>query len=151
MTIRSRGIDDSANIENPGASVSVTVSGGGATGLVAAYSFSEGSGTTVADISGRGNAGTLSNATWTTGENGTGLSFNGTNAWVTIPDAASLRLTQGMTLEAWVRPTTLSGWRTIILKQTSNDLSYGLYAHDGSVPALWLTTSGSVGVLVPEH
>src|SRR2546426_12722664 len=35
-------------------------------GLVAAYAFSEGSGTTVADISGNNNNGTISAATWTT-------------------------------------------------------------------------------------
>ena len=32
------------------------------------------------------------------------LSFNGTSARVNIPDAASLHLTSGMTLEAWVNP-----------------------------------------------
>src|SRR6478735_12832259 len=34
--------------------------------LVAAYAFSEGSGSTVADLSGNGNVGTLSGASWTT-------------------------------------------------------------------------------------
>ena len=55
-------------------------------GLVAAYGFDEGSGTTTADQSGNGNTGTLSNATWSTaGKFGNALSFNGTNAWVTVP------------------------------------------------------------------
>ena len=36
-----------------------------ARGLVAAYSFNEGTGTTVADLSGNGNTGTISGATWT--------------------------------------------------------------------------------------
>ena len=83
MTLRSRGIDDSGNIENPGASRTITVSGGGgATGLVAAYAFDEGTGTAVADTSGRGNNGTISGATWVAGRNGSGLSFNGTSAMV---------------------------------------------------------------------
>ena len=34
-------------------------------GLVAAYAFDEGTGTTVADASGNGNTGTIANATWT--------------------------------------------------------------------------------------
>ena len=49
------------------------------TGLVAAYGFDEGTGTTTADSSGNGNTGTLTNATWTTaGKFGKALSFNGT-------------------------------------------------------------------------
>jgi hypothetical protein len=81
-------------------------------GLVAAYGFNEGSGTTVIDASGNGNTGTISGASWvTSGKYGTALSFNGTNNWVTIPDNASLDLTTGMTVEAWVNPNSLSGRR----------------------------------------
>ena len=57
---------------------------------VAAYAFDEGSGTTAADASGNGNNGTIGSATWTTtGKYGKALTFNGTSARVTIPDAAS--------------------------------------------------------------
>src|SRR4051812_40567260 len=73
------------------------------TGLVAAYSFDEGSGTTVADASGAGNKGTVQNGTWSTaGKYGGALSFNGTSSLVSIADSASLDLSSGMTLEAWV-------------------------------------------------
>ena len=52
-----------------------------ATGLVAAYGFDEGTGTTVTDASGNGNTGTITNATWAaTGKFGKALQFNGTNA-----------------------------------------------------------------------
>src|SRR5262245_35062802 len=62
-------------------------------GLVAAYSFNEGSGAAVADASGNGNNGTVANATWTAaGQYGGALSFNGANALVTVADAASLHL-----------------------------------------------------------
>ena len=65
-------------------------------GLVAAYGFDEGSGTTVADASGNGNNGTITNATWAaSGKYGKALQFNGTSALVTIPDAASLHLSTG--------------------------------------------------------
>ncbi len=58
------------------------------TGLVAAYAFDEGSGITVTDASGNGNAGTISNASWVQGKYGTGLSFSGaTNSYVSIADA----------------------------------------------------------------
>src|SRR5262249_49077787 len=76
-------------------------------GLVAAYSFNEGAGTAVTDVTGNGNTGTISGATWTAaGRYGRALSFDGTSARVTVPDAASLHLTTGMTLEAWVNPST---------------------------------------------
>src|SRR6185503_19502792 len=75
-------------------------------GAVAAYSFNEGAGTTVGDISGNNNNGTISGATWSTsGKFGNALVFNGTNARVTVANSTSLGLTTAMTLEAWVFPT----------------------------------------------
>jgi len=104
-------------------------------GLVAAYGFNEGSGTTVADSSGNNNRGTLSGATWTpSGRFGKALSFAaGQSAYVSVVDSASLHLTTAMTLEAWVRPTTVSGsWRTVIFKERPSGMTYALYANDGS-------------------
>jgi glucose/arabinose dehydrogenase len=89
---------------------------------VAAYSFDEGAGTTVADASGNGNTGTLAGATWTgSGKINGALSFNGTSSRVDVPNAASLQLTTAMTLEAWVNPTTItSKWRDVIYKGKDN-------------------------------
>lgn len=96
----------------------------GPSGLVAAYGFEEPSGPTVTDESGNGNDGTLNGATRTTsGRYGSALNFNGANARVDIPDANSLDLTTGMTLEAWVYPNSLGGWRDIIYKGV-NDIYY---------------------------
>jgi hypothetical protein len=91
--------------------------------LVAAYSFNEGAGSTVGDASGTGNAGTINGATWTTaGRFGNALSFNGTSSFVTVPDSPALRLTAGVTLEAWVNPSTVTpAWRPVIFK---GDLDY---------------------------
>ena len=118
-------------------------------GLVAAYGFNEGTGTTVTDSSGNGNNGTITNATWTTaGKYGDALSFNGTNAMVTIPNAASLDLTTGMTLEAWVNPSVVSNaWRDVIYKGNDN---YMLSATDyaSGVPAAGATL-GSADVFTP--
>ena len=76
----------------------------------------------VSDASGNGNNGTISGATWTTsGKYGNALTFNGTSALVTINNAPSLQLTTGMTLEAWVYPTTVSSaWRDVIYKGDDN-------------------------------
>src|SRR5215203_3147272 len=109
----------------------VDVQAQSAAGLVAAYGFNEGSGTTVADSSGTSNNGPISGAAWTaSGRFGSALSFDGVNDLVTIPDAASLDLTTAMTLEAWIYPTSSSGWRTVMLKEATGSLSYALYALD---------------------
>ncbi len=72
-------------------------------GLVAAYSFNEGTGATAADVSGNGIAGTISGATWTTaGKYGNALSFNGVNSYVDLGNPASLTLTGSMTWSAWI-------------------------------------------------
>jgi RHS repeat-associated protein len=102
-------------------------------GLVAAYDFEEGSGSTAADISGNGNLGTLSGAAWTSGKNGGALSYDGVDDRVVVPDSASLDLTDGMTLMAWVKPDALDGWETVVLKEHEVEgLSYGLVAADGA-------------------
>jgi glucose/arabinose dehydrogenase len=103
-------------------------------GLVAAYSFNEGTGTSVNDASGRANTGSIGSAAWTiAGKNGGALSFNGTDALVTVPASPSLDLTTGMTLEAWVDPTAAGGvWRTVVFKERPGGMLYSLYANNGA-------------------
>lgn len=105
------------------------------TGLVGAWSLNAGTGSTATDSSGNNNTGTLNGSAWTTsGKFGQAVSFDGVNDRIDIPDSASLDLTNKMTVEAWVRPTTTSGWRTAVLKEGSGGLAYALYASNGSRP-----------------
>jgi len=64
------------------------------TGLVAYWSFDEGSGTTAEDFSpANANTGTLTNGpTWVDGKVGKALSFDGTDDYVTMGDQASLEI-----------------------------------------------------------
>ena len=60
-----------------------------------------------------------------------------------MPDASSLDLTTGMTVEAWLNPSALSGWRAALLKEAPGGLSYSLYAHDNAPhPAATVNTGG---------
>lgn len=107
-------------------------------GLVAAYNFEEASGATVVDASGKGNHGAITEAKRiASGKYGKALSFDGINDLVTVNGAASLDLTTGMTLEAWVYPTaTMSGWRSVLLKEQSSGAVYYLHANsDSNQPA----------------
>jgi PKD repeat protein len=122
--------------------------------LVAAYNFDQGSGTFLTDVSGNGNNGIISNAQWTsTGKYGGALSFNGsTNSLVTIPNASMLDFSQGMTLEAWVDPTSLqspdNGVCAALSKEdlsAASGISYSLYAANGNgaPPAGHVLVNGS--------
>jgi len=147
------GVKDAAgNVIASPMSWNFTTAGSQPKQLVAAYSFNEGTGTTVFDSSGNGNNGTISNATWTSsGKYGGALVFNGTNSLVTINDSKSLDLTTGMTIEAWVNPTTVSSvWRDVIFK---NDSIYYLEATSptNSAPVTGTTfSSGEVTTYGPS-
>ncbi|MBK1646979.1 hypothetical protein CKO25_20650, partial [Thiocapsa imhoffii] len=97
---------------------------------MAAYGFEESGGSSVQDASGQGNHGTLLNVTRTTqGRFGRALSFNGNNSLVTVEHSASLGLTDGMTLSAWVYPTALkSNFTSVITKEMSGGLAYALHS-----------------------
>ena len=116
-----------------------------------ALAFNENSGTTVADTSGGNHSGAALNTAWTAGKYGAALTFNGTNSWVTVNSAAALNLTTAQTLEAWVYPTTTSGWRSVVMKEP-NGLYY-LEASNGSVagagPSAGLNTGSLQDVYGP--
>ena len=100
-------------------------------GLVAAYNFEEGNVTRVFD-SAVHSSGVASNdgafgkgVSRVPGVSGQALMFDGRTGFVTIPDSASLDV-KHMTLMAWVKPTTITGWQTVVLKQATPKTSSGL-------------------------
>ena len=116
-------------------------------GLVLALGFDETTGAAVTDASGQGNHGTISGATRTTaGRFGGALSFDGVNDWVTVADAASLDLTNRLTIEAWVFPTALNSEETVVLKEASGALVYALYGDNGAQrPGAFVRIAGTTG------
>ncbi len=104
-------------------------------GLVASYTFDEGSGAAALDTSGRGHSGQLlSGATWvTTGKNSGAIHFDGKSGRIQIPDDPDFNFTTGMTLEAWVYPEIISGWQTVVIKEAPGALTYSLYASSDTV------------------
>jgi hypothetical protein len=127
VTARAR---DAAGNTTTTPATTVTVSNAAGAGPVAAYGFEETSGSSTNDQTSNNNDGTLSGPTRTAGRYGNGLQFDGNNDLVAVNDSNSLDLTNGMTLEAWVRPSNApSGFRTIINKRRgSSSYAYQLTA-----------------------
>jgi hypothetical protein len=101
---------------------------------VASYAFDEGSGSTSADASGNGHTATLQNVRWTrAGRYGGAVVLKGRKSIARIADAAPLDLSRAMTVEAWVRPSTRAGIRTIIAKRRKHGrgFPYGLQLRGG--------------------
>ena len=119
----------------------------GTSHAVASYGFEEPVGTSVVDESG-GNDGVVDGPERTgSGRFGRALSFDGDDDLVTVPDSASIDLTTGMTLEAWVKPEAATDWRTVIFKESSGHSAYALYANgETDVPSVYLGgVSGALG------
>ncbi len=124
---------------------------GGAAGLAGAWSFDEAAGPTAQDSSDRGGPGTIRGAARTVaGRFGGALSFDGVDDWVTIPLPGAV--TPGVTLEAWVRPARLGGWRTVALGERDGALAFGLYAaQGGGVPSGHIYAGGDRGLRGPAR
>jgi hypothetical protein len=76
---------------------------------IAAYSFNEAEGTVAHDDAGNHDGALEGGAAWTaSGKYGGALSLDGTNDLVKVADANELDLTNSFTLEAWVRPNSVS-------------------------------------------
>ena len=91
--------------------------------------FDEGSGTTVKDESGHGNGGTIHGATWTTGISGKALQFDGMDDYVDCGSDSSLNMADEITIEAWVKPRSLSNkYMCIAGKDRSGGPQYDSYS-----------------------
>ncbi|MBU0606415.1 MAG: LamG domain-containing protein, partial [Armatimonadetes bacterium] len=107
-------------------------------GPVGSWSFDEGRGEVVADLSGHGNTGKVHGASFITRGGGFALSFDGRDDYVDCGAGESLNLTEAITLEAWVKPTGLSRGEPMILGKFFD--SYALTQYQGN--KLWFYISG---------
>ena len=121
---------------------------GAGSGLVAQYTFDEGSGTTAADSSGSGNNATLSGGPiWTAGKAGSALSFDGSDDFVNT--GQNLIGAYPASACAWINPQA-NGVLGSIITNTAFELmvyydgaSYALtlYNNNGSLSTNWGTIS----------
>jgi hypothetical protein len=109
---------------------------------IASWGFNEGEGSTVQDASGNEHLATIEGAEWARGKYGESLQFDGENDVVNVPDSSEFDLTEGFSLEAWVRPESESNeWAPILAKELggaegAEGLAWWLYegAGESNVP-----------------
>lgn len=120
---------------------------------VAQYKFDATSGQTVSDSSGKGNNGTLGSSssvqstdpTRICGITNGGLSFDGTDDYVAVPDAASLKITAAISITAWISGTSWGSAAdvdTIARKGDADPKDYALAVKNGKLN-LFLTDDDS--------
>jgi hypothetical protein len=104
-------------------------------GLVAAYGFEEGLGTATGDASGAGNTGALVGARWTAaGRYGGGIELDGVTQFVAVEASPTLDGGAQLSLEAWVNPTRVDGYRIVLDKTLGGQPSnYYLAVVDGEL------------------
>jgi hypothetical protein len=93
---------------------------------VSIWSFDEGSGSILHDITGD-NDGTIYGATWATGIKNNSLSFNGNNNYVSIPHDSSLNFTDEMSILFWMNGRNVLGTNTIIGKGNNEKDNFDVF------------------------
>src|SRR5262249_49453010 len=113
-------------------------------GLVAWFKFDEGAGTTAADSSGSGNAGSLiGGPTWTAGTSGKAVALDGVNDFVRIAHRASLDAFP-LTAAVWFKTTTASGTPGLINKYLpSSRGGYQLFFNNGTLCAWYFRNTSN--------
>ncbi len=118
-------------------------------GPVGHWNMNEKSGTSVNDISGNGNVGTLggisgSIPSWITGKYGGGLNFTARN-WVNIPDPSNgiLDPAYAYTISAWVKFSSTSNYGFIVSKSSGGAGGYELFRNTGTGAIRFSSCDGS--------
>lgn len=130
-------------------------------GLVLHLPLNEGSGLKVFDRSRYQSHGVINPVVvWTDGNFGKALDFDGTQGWITIPDVATLDLTE-MTFSFWIKPSVVTGARDIIDKSNGAVRNYRVNTngsamraefHDaGDVRHLWESSGLVLSTSVFQH
>ncbi|MFQ6119136.1 MAG: LamG-like jellyroll fold domain-containing protein [Methanosarcinales archaeon] len=99
---------------------------------MAEWHFDEGSGNIAKDTSGNGNDGVIHGATWVYGKFGKALRFDGVDDYVEVPDSPGLDITDAITIEAWVKPLTLTSNTYPMWKVNTYGLGYGILIIGGA-------------------
>lgn len=115
--------------------------------MVSYWSFDQGQGTIAYDSVGD-NDGAIDGATWTTGQLGGALDFDGSNDYVSIPHDPALNITGDITIAAWISFARAGVYEGIVTKcvgSGSRNVPYDFRTHDLSEPQLAFVRADASG------
>jgi hypothetical protein len=119
------------------------------------WPLNEGSGTIAHDLSGHGNAGSVSGTSpWTSGYFGPALSANGSTTRVDVADSPSLEPASSITVTAWVKANGPEGqFQYIVSKGAAScqAASYGLYSADNGGLAFYVSQNAGLSYSVSPN
>jgi len=127
-------------------------------GLAGYWTFDEAVGIVANDVSGNGNTGAINGgATFGPGHVNTGLSFNGVDQNVVIPDSASLNPTAAITISTFVQAGGLTGdivgkdGETFDRQYLINTMNGHFRAHVGTTTGFWVLDGASTVASGSQH
>ena len=116
-------------------------------GPLAAWKMDDGSGTDVEDAAGSNDGslnGTLTSP-WITGKVNGGLELNGSDDYVSVASNSLLVMTDDHSYSVWINPDTVSGYQSIIARDTTNLWKMGLYLYNSTLKShIYYYGTGSV-------
>lgn len=140
-----------ANDDDYPISVNVAVGGPPAPALVGHWALDESSGSVAADSSGFGYDGTVAGgATWTTGQVGGALAFDGVDDAVTLGATPRLDAPAELTIAAWIKHPATTSWRSIVDKRDAGQDGYDVYIDTSGRLFLRINTETLVGPYVDD-
>src|SRR3989441_24250 len=110
-------------------------------GLGLYYRFDEGAGSLANDSSGNGNTGSLlGGTTWTAGQLGQAVNFNGVSGNVTASTTTGLNQSTTLTIAAWINPSDVSAtYRTLVAKGAAGLRGYAVDLYNGKLNFIKVT------------
>jgi len=95
------------------------------------------------DSSGNNNSGTEEGgANYASSLMGQALSLNGSSGYVMVPDSNTLDITDKITIEAWINPTTLGSFKYIVSKRLGLVANYGFRLNGGKLEFYYAGSTG---------
>jgi hypothetical protein len=123
------------------------------TGLVGHWALNQTNGTTVLDGTDNANHGSLANGVlYVSAQHREGLSFDGADDYVRIPNSSAIDRSFPISVSAWVKPEVNGGWQSVVTKlvaEGTHGSPFSAYditlLHDSTGFKPWFAVTGSGG------
>lgn len=90
------------------------------------------------------NQGISFNENWVDGKYDKAIQFDGTSTYFVVNDDESLDIDEEITIESWIYPTAINGYRTIVSKRLGSIANYAFRIWDGKLEFYYRSTGDPV-------